>query len=289
MASTNTAVGKPLSFMDNLSSQVLLYRPASSTDTAASPDISPKLVILATWTNALDSHIAKYVNKYKALYPSAQILLVKSTSKIMFNPQHLDETVQPIVPVIRANLPADQSPSSSGPALLIHMLSNGGSSSVSAICKAYAALARDGEDPNLPPHVKIFDSSPGISTLRGTVSFFQVGLPTLQRLLVTPLLYLASFLWGVGNMLGLTRDWLAFWGRTHNEARAHEARRTYIYSETDALVTYQAVEAHATEAEKLGFQVRREKFDGSPHVAHARKYETEYWAVVKSTWEGNYA
>ncbi|KAH7119255.1 hypothetical protein EDB81DRAFT_815541 [Dactylonectria macrodidyma] len=246
--STDPAKEKPLSFMETLSPEVLLYRPATSDvqHTAA-----PKLVIIAAWTNALDAHIAKYVNKYKSLYPSSQILLVKSTSSIFFKPPLIDKAVQHMVPVIRACFPGDTSSASSGPGLLIHILSNGGSSSISALYGVYASSARGSEDPRLPERVIVFDSSPGTITFSGTVSFFRVGLKGVQRLLVMPFVYLYSFYWSASIAVGYNRDWLAFWGKTHNAAEG-EVRRTYIYSETDALVPYSDVEAHADEAEEKG-------------------------------------
>lgn len=45
------------------------------------------------------------------------------------------------------------------------------------------------------------------------------------------------------------------------------------------------VEAHASDAEKRGLRVRREKFDKSGHVAHARMYPERYWGAVAELWE----
>ncbi|KAF4984819.1 hypothetical protein FDECE_17017 [Fusarium decemcellulare] len=287
-SSTKPVKEKPLSFMENLSSLVSLYRPSSNVAEAESGGPAPpKLIIIASWTNALDSHIAKYVNKYRELYPSSQILLVRSTSKVLFDPPLLNKTVQHLVPVIRAIFPSDAS--SSSPGLLIHLLSNGGSSSISNLYNAYAASARDGEDRHLPQHVTIFDSAPGVFTVSGTVAYFQVGLSTIQRAISTPFLYAASLFWAAAISVGVFKDWPAYWGTTHNEGdgkTTSEIRRAYIYSDTDALIHHESVEAHAADAEKKGFQVRREKFDGSAHVSHARKDEARYWEVVKNTWGG---
>ncbi|KAM5349052.1 hypothetical protein ACJ41O_008875 [Fusarium nematophilum] len=250
---------KPLSFMESLSPEVLLYHPPSSD---AEGTAAPKLIIIATWVNAQDTHIAKYVNRYKSL------------------------AVEPMVPVIRACFPRDAPSASSKPGILIHIFSNGGSSSISALRNAYASSMRDSENHHLPEHVTIFDSSPSNVTFSGTVSFFRVGLSSVQRLLAMPFIYLYSFYWAASIAIGFNRDWLAFWGKTHNEAGG-EVRRTYIYSETDNLVDYNAVEAHADEAAKKGFRVKREKFDGSAHVSHSRKDEARYWEAVRKTWEGH--
>ncbi|UPK95652.1 hypothetical protein LCI18_006587 [Fusarium solani-melongenae] len=279
---------KPLSFMEKLSPELFLHRPSSST--GSGDPAHPKLIIVAAWTNAFDGHIAKYIEKYKTLYPSSPILLVKSTSKLFFNPPLLRKAVEPMVPAVKACLPADPSSSSSNPSLLIHMLSNGGSSSISTLYDAYAVSAGENEDPHLPPHVTICDSCPGEASASGLVAFVQVGLSSVQRLVATPFIYLVGVVWISAIAVGLTKDWIAVWRKAHNDKEnknPHEIRRTYIYSERDTMVDYKVIEAHAAEAEKLGFQVRREKFDGSPHVAHARHDEARYWGAVEQTWEGS--
>ncbi|EJT46965.1 hypothetical protein A1Q1_04208 [Trichosporon asahii var. asahii CBS 2479] len=73
----------------------------------------------------------------------------------------------------------------------------------------------------------------------------------------------------------------------HNDKRwlGPEVRRTYVYSDEDALIKSSDVEAHAAEAEARGFVVRREKFT-SPHVAHARDDPERYWRIAKETFTG---
>ncbi|RSL44897.1 hypothetical protein CEP53_011003 [Fusarium sp. AF-6] len=287
-SSTKPAKEKPLSFMEKLSPEVYLHRPSSSTDSG--DPAHPKLIIVATWTNALDGHIAKYIDKHKTLYPSSPILLVKSTSKILFNPPLLRKAVEPMVPAIKACLPADTSSSSSNPSLLIHMFSNGGNSSLSNLYDAYAASVGENENPHLAPHVTIMDSCPGEESVTGLVAFLQVGLSGVVRLAATPFMYLLGVVWVSAIAVGLTKDWITVWRKTHNDKEnknPYEIRRTYIYSERDTIISYKAIESHAAEAEKHGFQVRREKFEGSPHVNHARQDEARYWGAVTQTWEGS--
>ncbi|KAF5622255.1 transmembrane 53-B [Fusarium tjaetaba] len=274
---------KSLSYMEKLSNEVFVYRPSKPT----APD-SPKIIIIASWTNALDSHIAKYVDKHKELYPTSQLVLVKSYNKNFFDPKALAESPRPAVPVIRASFPSAP-PSTAKPEIMIHLFSNGGSSNISSLYDAYAATAQEGEDPWLPPHVTVFDSAPGAQRLTNTAAFFKSTIPKSYRLVCMPFVYGVAAAWQVGWFLGLTKDWLAFWGSTHNTAqgkREREIRRTYIYSEGDELIDYRDLEAQAAEAEKMGFDVHMEKFDGSLHVAHARKDEARYWSAVQKTWSG---
>ena len=61
--------------------------------------------------------------------------------------------------------------------------------------------------------------------------------------------------------------------------------RLYLYSQADEMVPWTEVEEHAEEARKAGLDVRMERFEGSPHVAHARTDPERYWGAVKKVWE----
>ena len=80
---------------------------------------------------------------------------------------------------------------------------------------------------------------------------------------------------------------LALNDRVEGVSGPTEARRLYLYSEADKMVDYRAIEAHAADAKAKGFDVKLEKFVGSPHVAHARADEKAYWGAVRELWDGN--
>ncbi|KAH8166374.1 hypothetical protein CIB48_g1853 [Xylaria polymorpha] len=289
---------RPLSFMEKLDPLVSLYRPSSpeprSSKSVRSPIDhvhQPRLVVIASWTDARDVHIAKYVAKYQALYPAAQILLLESTMNCIINPSQIGPSMKHAAAVLRVAFPPQQqqtpppptttssstsSFSSSLPQLLIHIFSNGGSSSIANLYEQYAATAAGpDDDKRLPPHVTVFDSSPGTYSIPRTVAFVGVSLSSsLQRLLAAPILYALAALWSASIALGLSRD-------VGDGGNAAEVRRVYIYSPGDALIDYRDVEAHAAEAESRGFSVALERYEGSAHVAHVRKDEGRYWEIVE--------
>lgn len=81
-------------------------------------------------------------------------------------------------------------------------------------------------------------------------------------------------------------DPLARLAMSHNKVEnVDEVRRTYIYSREDELVDWKGVEKYAGEADAKGFTVRKEKFEGSAHVSHARHDGNRYWRVVEETWQ----
>uniref|UniRef100_A0A8H7K5A5 Uncharacterized protein n=1 Tax=Bionectria ochroleuca TaxID=29856 RepID=A0A8H7K5A5_BIOOC len=125
--------------------------------------------------------------------------------------------------------------------------------------------------------------------MSSAVAFLTIGLSPIQRMIAAPFLYLAAAGWTLVLWLRLTADIQTRWSIHHNRPDlVLEARKTYIYSGTDAIVHLDDVEQHAQEAEKVGYAVRREKSITSAHVSHSRKDATRYWEVVTSTWDGNY-
>jgi hypothetical protein len=280
----------PLSFMETLSPVVSLYRP-TGTGTASAPPSNaettrapPKLIIFAAWTGAQDQHIAKYITKYQALYPTSTILLLKSLPLLLcWTPREIPNAIAPAVPVIKSIFPEDAASSldSANPSLLIHFLSNGGSSSIAGLYDAYGAT--------LPPHIKVIDSAPSCISFWPSIEFFKAFVPKSGHLLATPLLFLLSATCSTGTTLGLMVDFLKVWGETHNDTskNGQEVRRLYVYSEEDKLVGWKGVEGHAKEAAEKGYEVRMEKFVGTGHVSHARgETEGRYWELVRGIWEG---
>ncbi|KID93450.1 hypothetical protein MAJ_10588, partial [Metarhizium majus ARSEF 297] len=276
-----------LSFMKTLNPLVSVYQPSevSDLDSGSSPSHQPRLIILASWTDARDAHIAKYLVKYQALYPAAQILLLKSTMKQMIRPSLIGPSMKHAASVVRAAFPT--ATQSSSPPLLIHIFSNGGSSSIANLYDQYAAMAGPDEDKRLPPHVTILDSCPGLWSMPHAVAFVSVSLSPFQRLIAAPILYAWAAVWSISMALGIMPDFMGDWGRAHNNnpGNAAEIRRVYIYSPSDTLIDYEEVEAHAAEAKAKGFSVELEKFDGSAHVAHLRKDENRYWEIIRRTIE----
>ncbi|KAI1131600.1 hypothetical protein F5Y10DRAFT_233170 [Nemania abortiva] len=289
MAAAPVAEIRPLSFMETLDPFVSLYRPpeASSSSSSKSTLQQPQLIIVASWTGARDVHIAKYLVKYQAMYPAAQILLLKSTMNHMIRPSLIGHSMKHAASVVREVFQQTPVPLSSGPRLLIHIFSNGGSSSIANLYEQYAAMAGRNEEKRLPPHVTVFDSCPGVYSISRAVAFLTVGLSSFQQLVAAPIFYALAAVLSALMALGLLPDPLRDWGKAHNDTgNTAEVRRVYIYSRRDALIDYKAVEAHAAEAKTKGFSVALEKYQGSAHVAHLRKDEGRYWEIVRRIVEG---
>jgi Eukaryotic protein of unknown function (DUF829) len=289
---------------NHLSPSVSVYRPASGLSTPHST--APELILLATWMDARDVHIAKYIARYQALYPAACILLVKSFFRYYFNPSSARRELLPAVEVIH-NVLDHSSPSlttkTNRPRMLVHLFSNGGSCMLYYLYDVYSEASapslnptayKDGDtsDPDrsrlLPPHVTIFDSVPGRWSYSGSTQSVLLGLPSgIIRNLLSVVVHLLGMWWVIKYIVLKIPEETHVWGLAHNDPnRAREICRSYVYSEADELVYYGDVEKHADHAESNAYVVvRKVKFLHSQHVAHARSHPEEYWALVKETWD----
>ncbi|KAE9379945.1 hypothetical protein N431DRAFT_448777 [Stipitochalara longipes BDJ] len=288
-----------------LSPSVSLFRQGPGISAANST--GPELILLATWMDARDIHISKYIDRYQTLYPTAHILVTKSFFRYYFSPSSAQHELLPAVEVIRDVLGHSSSSSSNQgnrrPRMLIHIFSNGGSCMLYNLYDMYAKskptyrksmapedkenFHHDNSDV-LPPHVTIFDSVPGRWSYSGSTQGVLAGLPAgWVRRLAFPIVHLLGLWWIIKYMLLKIPEETHVWGLAHNDpSKAKEVCRSYVYSQADGLVYYLDVEEHADHAEANGFVVlRREKLCDSQHVSHARSYPDQYWAVVKDTWE----
>ncbi|CAH0056998.1 unnamed protein product [Clonostachys solani] len=261
----------PLGFMTKLSPWVSVYRP---TITPPPSSTAPRLIVLFAWMSAGSSAVAKYVRAYQDAYPTAQILLLRSSlMHFLSPPTTITPNIQPALPVIRSVVAT--SPQQSRPQILLHVFSNGGSAMLSKLRDAYGA--------NFPAHVTIFDSCPGIKNFTTDMNAVTSGMSPLVKVVAYPFFSLLIVLYSI-CFIG-REDSFAYYFRVHNEVTS-EARRAYIYSDTDQIVNFHAVVKHATAAEEKGFHVRLEKFHGTKHVMHVRDDEERYWKIIRETWEG---
>ncbi|KAK3906140.1 hypothetical protein C8A05DRAFT_12088 [Staphylotrichum tortipilum] len=305
--------------MTKLAPCVYIYRPSGATttstelapspttdDAAASQKPIPKLIVLATWMGARDPHIAKYLVQYQLLFPTSPILLLRAEARHFLLPRGNARDFAPAVPFMRSIFP-DLGSSISNvnsatengtdekqrqqppPEMLIHAWSNGGVSSLHNLRLALSTNAAAAAA-SLPRYTIVLDSTPGAFRYRAAHLAFTTGLKGLARWLMAPLMhFFCAMYWLQHELLGRGRTGpLAGVRRVLNDApsQVSEVRRAYVYGEGDKLVHWWDVERHAEDAEGRGFVVKREKFEGSEHVAHVRVDAERYWKVVRETWEG---
>ncbi|KAI2626849.1 hypothetical protein GGS21DRAFT_493158 [Xylaria nigripes] len=284
MSSSSTS----LHMMTKLSLYVFVYEP-SEPRIASSVEAfgGPKLVLLAAWMDAREVHIAKYIAHYQAIYPGATIILVKFVMRETMLAQVASGAVQPAVWYLRSMVSAGAlSVDPERPEILAHVFSNGGATSMRNIYIAYNGLFGH----PFPLHTVVFDSCPGLQALSSSYNALTAGFPRgVIRSIVAPfILVMILIMWIWHNLLGFIagEDFLSENARVLNDRRlVRQTNRTYIYGKADNMVDWRHIRAHARSAASKGFDVRREVFENSPHVAHMVTDSKRYWLIVRETWK----
>ncbi|KAJ5217116.1 hypothetical protein N7468_010124 [Penicillium chermesinum] len=233
----------------NLTPTIFLNEPTASTPS--------QTILLAFWMNAPVRTYTKYLADRDFLLPTSTPALQKRLT--------------PAVEVLRA----------SPTPVHIHLFSNGGVFAVTTLLSAYKARACA----PLPVSAILIDSAPGRASIREGLRAFSFALPRTFVLRVLGKAVLCALFvvvytvnWVLRRPDAIQRGRIAL---NDSELVGGDPARCYLYSDGDELVGWRDVEDHADEAEGSGLRVRREKFVGSPHVAHMKADPVRYWGVVR--------
>ncbi|GAP90137.1 putative indole-diterpene biosynthesis protein [Rosellinia necatrix] len=268
-----------------LSPYIFTYEPSETQSTSSSAS-DPKLIILAAWMDAQDVHIAKYSAHYQSVYPNATHLVIKFVMKEAMLAPVANSIVQPAVWYLRSLIAAGNlSAAPSRPEILVHLFSNGGATSMQNMYASYTRVFGQ----TFPLHCAVFDSCPGQHAFSTSYNALIAGFPRgLLRFIVSPfiiLMILTSWLWHIPFGFLAGEDFLSKNARVLNDRNlVKQTNRTYIYGKADAMVDWSHIENHAKKAASRGFDVRKEVFEKSPHVAHMRTDSQRYWRIVEETW-----
>lgn len=302
---SSSAMSETLQYLkgfDALGEQIFYHKPESNDTIGGSGKDAPELVILCSWLYALPKHIAKYTAAYRRVYPTSPILLLKQDGPdLMWRPNSWQmENMRPAIDAISAVKSRGTTPQ-----VLLHVFSNGGAFTACQLADAVKLnSAKGGTIQSLPITALVIDSAPSLPSFsKGRVALSQ-GLPSslpgpvrsvgglvLWSSMIS--LSLVSRIMGAeGTMVGMRR-------KLNDPSGAfvrNDLTRVYIYSETDELVPWQQVEAHAQEAKTVydeqfpgssNKRVHLQKFEGSKHVAHAVVDAERYWKVVQDLWSNS--
>ncbi|CAE6404973.1 unnamed protein product [Rhizoctonia solani] len=270
-------------------------------DTAREKTRAPPVILIFGWMDAQLPHLYKYTEQYNKVYPGATQILVRTHQSSFWKGEAANSaSVFPVIKLLRdAGISEHTEAERSG--LLVHTFSNGGAlAQTSLACTIAKSLAPNATTSALPAQAFIYDSLPGILSLRITTLAFTAPIrsPILRSLakLAFGAIYILGTVWRrtIGLLLG-QEDAFTRLHRELNEPRLlpQHVPRTYIYSDVDDIIPSESVEGHAKKARELigenaDVLVKLAKFEGSTHVAHARKDGKRYWSEVKRTWEVSY-
>ncbi|KAF4334836.1 transmembrane 53 [Fusarium beomiforme] len=268
----------PLAFMDVLSPAVPYFRPDESTATRQNTTSGdPPLIIILSWSEARDVHIAKYISQYRDLYPTSSILLFRASTKLYIQPALRRRLFEPALPILASVSDKKED----GPNFLIHIFSNGGVSSAATLWEMWETAL--GGEP-VPRHAVVMDSCPGYFNWKRDYHVLSTGFTPFLSPLVWVFLGFAWIYYKV--WLGVEPHTVYASALNTPERIGRETMRTYLYGDADLSVGWEDVELHAQQAKKRGAKVRTEKFIRGAHVAHVKVDADRYWKVVQDTWQG---
>lgn len=234
--------------------------------------------------DASPRHLAKYTAGYSALYPTARIVAITTTSiDAAFKTWSVNNSrIQPALSILLSLPPSSR--------VLLHSFSNGGAWTACLLAKRYRAKTGKA----LPLTAMLLDSSPGRATYAATVNAFAVALPKNILLYILGKAALHFFYWLYmfayyigGVVYGQKLDLIAQVRQDLNtkEYFAVGGRRSYVYSEGDEMVDWRFVEEHIVEARGLGYKVEGDRFGlESRHCGHLIADAGRYWGRVKDLW-----
>ncbi|WRT64968.1 uncharacterized protein IL334_001909 [Kwoniella shivajii] len=263
-----------------LSTLVSIHKPVVRTRNS---DDDPSLIILCTWMDAPSRPVTKYVNRYSELFPSSTILSIKSTAiHLLFtSTSKYDSLLQPALEVILGLSEEEEDRDR----ICAAVYSNGGSQSITRLAQLYRQYT------NKPINIKnlLVDSAPGSNDLSSGHRALYLSLPS-SPFRKFPLSVLSSILLWISLIVYMTIlniannvDPITKLRLPLNDPDIFElgGRRRYIYSKSDPMVSFQAVEESINEAEYKGWKTSFERFEKSGHVAHSVSDPDRYWNAVK--------
>ncbi|KAH7105331.1 hypothetical protein BKA62DRAFT_766706 [Auriculariales sp. MPI-PUGE-AT-0066] len=257
----------------------------------------PSLVILFGWMDGKLLHLLKYVKGYQKIYPGATVAIVRSLMLEGFTlPTSQRKTIAQILsPLEAAGFSWNEPNKTRG--VIIHSFSNGGGWVMAHYAVVVSQIMRStGTRGSDPPVALIFDSCPGEDSLAVTRQAVVVGIRnTILKAVAAASFTVFYYLWATAfALMRMRRPYVGSVTRLREDLSrpnlfpwtTYQTPRRFIYSISDDMVVHKAVERHVAELQAAGHtNVRLERYQDSPHVAHMVKDPIRYWSVVQEAWK----
>lgn len=272
--------------------------PRVSLFTPESPD-PDQLVIVCSWTDAQQKHIARHLQLHKAITPRAKILLIQTTFVTLIKPYawqraSLQAAAQYIIENAWTDTQLDSSPGrgphqqvhgrrSSKTKILLHSLSNGGGLTATQLL----ILLREVTHAPFPLIGIIMDSSPDSGSYKQSHNaMVSAQPPSRPRRAAFSLLAHAALIpiWVSYAVGGQENSQLEMRRIILDRDYVGTSNIRYVYSKSDQITDWRDVLVHAEEARGKGWLVEEHKLGESSHCAHVRSDPELYAAIVRQLW-----
>ncbi|KAK6508784.1 hypothetical protein TWF481_003554 [Arthrobotrys musiformis] len=235
------------------------------------------LVMIWGWMNAAPRHLIKFVQLHRSLQPGVPIVFVGSTTASWLGYTNALRIAHPLVFDIVKTLPEN-------PKIFVHTFSNGGTSGFSDFLAHYRYEVGSA----MPVSAMIIDSAPGgtkfpSALTKGVNAFMEVVRNQVIKTILYPVVYLLVTIVYLPPMVMGVEDPISRMRRTLNDETlvSEGGVRGYAYCQGDAMVGWEDILEHASEAEERGWKVSRLGFEGGSHVGCYRHHPGEYEEFVR--------
>ncbi|KAK0124164.1 hypothetical protein ONS95_009146 [Cadophora gregata] len=274
----------------DLGSNISFYESEYWRDKANTPPPNafnaPRLIVLCTWLGgATTSRIRKYTARYQQLFPSADILLIRTTllDITLRSFTQIRARLAPARDVIRRIFGKEHCVRSNE-SVLLHMFSHGGCNTALQLL-----ISLQQERTTLPLKDAILDCCPGDGTFQRAYDAAVISLPAfppvqmIGRAALYPAIGAITGLQQFGVLSSVTdlRHQL-----NDSTLLGPEVRRLYLYSATDRMVNFEDVQSHQKMARALQYPVGSVLFQNAQHCALVMEDDAKYWAAIEKFWNG---
>ncbi|KAF6796939.1 hypothetical protein CSOJ01_13108 [Colletotrichum sojae] len=234
----------------SLGNNTFLYEPSPS-DTPRAANDGPGLVVLCTWLGGSTTRrVGKYVSGYRALFPHAKILLIRTVfADISLRSfASIRARLSPARDVIIESL-------QNGAEMLLHVFSHGGCNTAIQLADAVTEKARGLMGEGL--RVVLFDCCPGDGSFANAYEAASLSLPESMSTPVRVVGRMAAYV-GVAGITALQKSGMMAsieeMRRRLNEENVfgRRVRRLYLFSRGDRVVPERCVREHMREGKEAG-------------------------------------
>lgn len=229
----------------------------------------PRVVILGLWPYATHEQIQYYVQGYEALYPSAQILLLRHSTNY---DGHIASALDAIT------IMDEKSPLNPTLDVLMHLFGGGGAAQGCRLLRAYKVRTNQ----TLGVKAVVMDSVPRI-----VKPSWGTSLRSPPRVLAFVYAVLVALYIWILQSLSLCERRSRQNRRDLNDdfLLPQEAKKCYIFSENDLMFTWTGTPttADADEIERHDYAIKRKSIDESGKWTGDQE---RYWLGIEDVWDG---
>jgi hypothetical protein len=266
-----------------VSKRVTIYTPTQESSLSS----NRRILFLATWADAKERYVRKYLDEYYRLFPDIKIVALKSHTIDYITPPVI--AVNPKRSGLNDAIDAIQSlfEGTREPDIFVHAWSNGGAAQLVLLAETW----RRRYGVPLPASGLFLDSTPGRVHLMRNLRVHSANMPqflpikiVLQAIVVC--LLLGIFI--VPKLLGFeTWETKARANLNSSDFLSIDAPRCYVYSTKDQVISADDVRDSLLDAKRLGYIVDEIRFEDTAHVQHMREHGKVYWDAFVRLWKSS--